>query len=309
MSPPGRPSLLLAVTGFLSLLILSLLPIMTEAERNFKSVRRQTGQPRLTRAAAGAAAAATAPLPFLAMPGKDSILKPTFDETVGIQEPFLPSIDHVRNKGALLLPSMADMESLSPYEGTEVVFHPHPPPDADTFTKAEFDEFQDEDDDEPTADPDGTSGDAPYDGDDETTDGVLALSLLGLLCWISLSGLLVVCFIRTEKRRERMLRFWRAIDTNPDLRRSVEQAAGGEPFPKFTRHAGLHRFLRAIAMALVVTVGLNLVFYMGQSPVPSAVGGKGEGGGKKREERGEEGIACRWIRREWETMGRAIAPP
>jgi len=223
-------------------------------------------------------------------------LKPTFDETAGIQI-SLPYVSNVPNKEALQLPA-ASVESLSlthldAYEGAEVVFHPHPHPPP---TKAEFDEFQD--DDEPTDDRNGTGtggGDAPYDGDDETTDGVLALSLLGLICWISLSALLVARFIQTEKRREQMLRFWHAIDTNPDLRHAVEQGAGGGPFPKFPRHAGLHRFLRATAVALAVTVGLNLVLFMGRAPVPSAEGGKdgggagggGEGGGGTGE--GERG--------------------
>jgi len=214
------------------------------------------------------------------MPVKDSSLKPTFDNTAGNQKSSLHSAKNVVPNTKVLVPSTAGTESLLPYEGAEVVFHRRPPPGVETLTKAEFAELKDEEDDEPTTDFDGTSGDAPYDGDDETTDGVMALSLLGLLCWISFSALLVACFVQTEKRREEMLRFWRAIDSNPDLRQAVEQAAGGGAFPKFSKHAGLYRFLRAIAVALIVTVGLNLVFFMGQTPVPSAAGGKGDGGGE-----------------------------
>jgi hypothetical protein len=88
---------------------------------------------------------------------------------------------------------------------------------------------------------------------------------LGL--WIALSALLVIRFVQSEKRREVMLRFWRAIDANPELRRAVEEEAGGAPLPQYPRRPGLHRFFRACCVALLVTVGLHIVFYMGRTPV------------------------------------------
>ena len=130
----------------------------------------------------------------------------------------------------------------------------------------------DEDDD------DDAGGNAPFDGDDEATDSVLAISLLCLCLWIGLSAMLVAAFVQQEKRRELMLRFWSAIDTHPDLRRAVEHAAGGTPFPKAPRHTGLHRFLRATAVALTVTVGLNIVLFVSRPPVPPGSDATAEGG-------------------------------
>lgn len=65
---------------------------------------------------------------------------------------------------------------------------------------------------------------------DEMTDedgaSVLAIGL-ALLTWLVLSLLVVSSFVRAEKRRETLLRLWRAVHEHPQLKHVVEQVSQG----------------------------------------------------------------------------------
>ena len=63
---------------------------------------------------------------------------------------------------------------------------------------------------------------AAYNGDDDTDDGILAMALAGLVLWLAVSVVVVTSFIRREKRRETMLKFWTAIDGNRDIKAALD---------------------------------------------------------------------------------------
>lgn len=122
----------------------------------------------------------------------------------------------------------------------------------------------------------GGSG-SPF--DDQVLDETLGFSLLALTLWAVASALLVAGFIRQERRQALLLRFWGAIHARPELKRAVEQAAGGHAaFPAPPRHSVLRRFLRATAIALVVTFGLNLVLMTATTNATTS-GGTGDDDG------------------------------
>ncbi len=133
------------------------------------------------------------------------------------------------------------------------------------------------------------SGGSPF--DDAGVDETLAVSLVALAVWAVVSALLVAGFIRRERRKAELQRFWTAIHARPDLKCAVEQAAGGgAPFPAPPRHSVLRRFLRATGLAVVVTLGLNLVLLTARPP-GSPAQGDGSGGATGSGDGGDTGDA------------------
>lgn len=252
----------------------------TCAHGDATSVRRLGGtRPWWTSrtAASVAAEAAAAALPFLAAPAKMSFLQPTVASTESARAAKTVPVPPFRLPQKTWMPwpqPFSDMQTPAkdPRPGQALEIYSEPRNDTG---QAPF-QF-------PTHASRGKEGrEASDNAGDETADGALALSLLGLGLWIALSALLVIRFVQSEKRREIMLRFWRAIDANPELRRAVEEEAGGAPLPQYPRRPGLHRFFRACCVALLVTVGLHIVFFVGRTPVPAGEGeGGSEGGGGK----------------------------
>lgn len=270
--PTSRRLLLPLATTFLLLLLSG-----TEARRNTHSRRRQAGKPRRYTQTQATAPHYSSHVPFLVNPDKNAILS----KPLQLSDKFVWPVEVI--KGREREQGGANMEMDDSILSLDY-HHPHLP--SAISSSASLKDTGDGDD--INTDNNNDNPDTPYDGDDETTDSMLAISLLGLCLWIGLSALIVTAFIQQEKRRELMLKFWHAIDQNPSLRAAVEREAGGIAFPKMPRHAGLHRFLRAMAVALAVTVGLNIVLFAARPP-GSEMDGSGDDSGGAGENGGGSG--------------------
>jgi hypothetical protein len=96
---------------------------------------------------------------------------------------------------------------------------PAPPPQQGAVKKATFDGQQ--------RVPSGgvwVQGNAGDEMTDEDGASVLAIGL-ALLTWLVLSVVVVSSFVRAEKRRETLLRLWRAVHEHPQLKHVVEQVS------------------------------------------------------------------------------------